>query len=101
LKIGADTLSVRLGSDWEAKLRKFLLWGARLSCAAAVMLTLVAPAEAKSCSERLKTCQGFCAKTENGSPGCLAKCGEYRQSCLASGCWESKYVSKECGFARQ
>jgi hypothetical protein len=97
LKISADTLSVRLGSDWEAKVRRFLLWGAGLSCAAAVMFTLASPADARSCSERLK----ICAKTEGGSPGCLAKCGEYRQSCLASGCWESKYVSKECGFARQ
>jgi hypothetical protein len=50
------------------------------------MFTLTARADARSCSERLKTCQGFCAKIESGSPGCLAKCGEYRQSCLASGC---------------
>jgi hypothetical protein len=74
---------------------------AGLGVAAALVLTLTAPADAKSCSERLKTCQGFCAKTESGSPRCLAKCGEYRQACLASGCWESKYVAKECGFARQ
>jgi hypothetical protein len=69
-----------------------------LGAAAALILAFAAPAEAKSCSERLKTCQGFCAKSEGGSPGCLAKCGEYRQACLASGCWESKYVSKECGL---
>ena len=94
-------LSVRWGPTGRQNCEKFLLWGARLSCAAALMFTLAAPADARSCSERLKTCQGFCAKTESGSRGCLAKCGEYRQSCLASGCWESKYVSKECGFARQ
>jgi hypothetical protein len=79
-------------------LRKF--WGAML-CAAALILALTTPGYAKTCSERLKVCQGFCARTESGSPACLAKCGEYRQACLASGCWESKYVSKECGFARQ
>jgi|HubBroStandDraft_2_1064218.scaffolds.fasta_scaffold156219_2 hypothetical protein len=82
-------------------MRKLSLWGAGLCAAAALVLALAAPADAKSCSERLKTCQGFCAKTEGGSPGCLAKCGEYRQACLASGCWESKYVSRECGFAKQ
>jgi hypothetical protein len=72
-----------------------------LDALAALVLTLSTPADAKSCTERLKTCQGFCAKTEGGSPRCLAKCGEYQQACLASGCWESKYVSRECGFARQ
>jgi hypothetical protein len=82
-------------------MRRFSLWGGALCVAMTMVLALSAPADAKSCSERLKTCQGFCAKTEGGSPGCLAKCGEYRQTCLASGCWESKYVSKECGFARQ
>jgi hypothetical protein len=82
-------------------LRKLSLWGAGLCAAGALVLALVGPAEAKSCSGRLRTCQGFCAKSESGSPGCLAKCGEYRQACLASGCWESKYVSKECGFAKQ
>ena len=85
----------------EADLRKLSLICAGLGAAAALVLALTARAEAKSCSERLRTCQGFCAKTEGGSPGCLAKCGEYRQACLASGCWESKYVSKECGFAKQ
>ena len=82
-------------------MRKLSLMGAGLCAALALILALSAPAEAKSCSERILTCQGFCAKTEGGSPGCLAKCREYRQACLASGCWESKYVSKECGFARQ
>ena len=56
---------------------------AELGAVAALVLALGAPADAKSCTERLKTCQGFCAKTEGGSPGCLAKCGEYRQACLA------------------
>jgi hypothetical protein len=82
-------------------MRNFSLWAAGLCATAALVLAVSSPADAKSCTERLKTCQGFCAKTEGGSPRCLAKCGEYRQACLASGCWESKYVSRECGFARQ
>ncbi len=64
-------------------------------------LALIAPADAKTCSERLKVCHRFCIKSESGSPGCVAKCGEYLQTCLASGCWESKYVDKECGLTRQ
>ena len=103
LQISVDTLSLRVrclcdrGGGFATTLaymrRARRRWGA--------VLALSAPAEAKSCSGRLKTCQGFCAKTEGSSPGCLAKCGEYRQACIASGCWESKYVSKECGFAKQ
>lgn len=30
-----------------------------------------------------------------------AALGGYLQTCLRSGCWESKYVDKECGFTRQ
>jgi hypothetical protein len=82
-------------------MRKLSLMRAGLCATAALVLALTAPADAKSCSERLRTCRGFWAKTEGGSPGCLAKCGEYRQACLASGWWKSKYVSKECGFAKQ
>jgi hypothetical protein len=44
---------------------------------------------------------GFCVKSESGSPACVAACSGYLQSCLASGCWESKYVDKECGFTRR
>jgi hypothetical protein len=31
----------------------------------------------------------------------MAVCSGYLQTCLSSGCWESKYVDKECGFTRQ
>jgi hypothetical protein len=65
------------------------------------MLSLTGPAEAKSCSERMQVCRGYCAKSLSNSPACLAKCGEFRQECLSSGCWESRIVAKECGFNRQ
>lgn len=76
-------------------------WTGAAGAIAALLISTAGPAEAKSCSDRLKTCQGYCAKSSGGSPACLAKCGEYRQECLSSGCWESKIVAKECGFARQ
>ena len=82
-------------------MRRLSLMRAGLCAAMTLVLALTAPADAKSCTERLKTCQRFCVKAESGSPGCLAKCGEYRQACLASGCWESKYVAKECGLVQQ
>jgi hypothetical protein len=66
-----------------------------------IPLLAIVPAEAKTCSERLGVCKRFCVKTESDSPGCLAACAGYREQCLASGCWESKYVAKECGFTRQ
>lgn len=77
----------------------------RLSFAAiatgVVTLLIVAPAEAKTCSEQLKVCQKFCTRSEGGSPACMSVCGGYLQACLNSGCWESKYVDKDCGFTRQ
>lgn len=57
--------------------------------------------EAKTCFDRLKVCQRFCVKSEAGSPACMSVCSRYLQACLASGCWESNYVDKECGFTRQ
>ena len=82
-------------------MRRLLLGIIVAGAAGMIALTLPAQAEAKTCSDRLKVCQRFCAKSESDRPGCLAKCGEHRQACLASGCWESKYVDKECGFTRQ
>ena len=64
-------------------------------------LAFVLPAEAKTCSERLSVCRKFCIRSEAGSPACMSACGGYLQTCLASGCWESKYVEKECGFTRK
>ena len=64
-------------------------------------LALASPAAAKTCSERLKVCQRFCVRSEGGSPVCMSVCAGYLQTCLASGCWESKYVEKECGLTRQ
>jgi hypothetical protein len=64
-------------------------------------LSIMGPAQAKTCSDRLKVCQKFCAKSEGGSPACMSVCGGYLQSCLKSGCWESKYVDKECGLTQQ
>ncbi len=74
---------------------------AAAGAAGVVALALIAPAEAKTCTERLSVCQKFCVKSESGSPACMAACSGYLQSCLASGCWESKYVDKECGFTRR
>ncbi len=66
-----------------------------------IAFALIGPAEAKTCSERLKVCQKFCVRSEGGSPACMSVCSGYLQSCLVSGCWESKYVDKACGFTRQ
>ncbi len=78
-----------------------------LSSAAAAILALILAlmlsdsAWAISCSERLQVCQGYCAKSMGDTPGCHAKCRQFRQECIVSGCWESKVVAKQCGFARQ
>ena len=82
-------------------MRRLLHWSVAAGAIGAVALAFVGPAHAKSCSERIEVCKRFCAKSEGASPGCLAACAGYREQCLASGCWESKYVAKECGFTRQ
>ncbi len=64
-------------------------------------LALTGPAAAKTCSEQLEVCQGYCARSEGGSPACLRVCGAYLRSCLGSGCWESKIVARQCGFERR
>jgi hypothetical protein len=82
-------------------MRGALHWSVAAGAVGVIALSLIGPAEAKTCSERLKVCQKFCARSEGGSPKCRAVCGQYLQRCLATGCWESKYVEKECGFTRQ
>jgi hypothetical protein len=62
---------------------------------------LTGAAQAKSCSDRLTTCQRYCEKSMPGSHGCLGKCDDYLQACRASGCWESKIAARECGLTRQ
>ena len=82
-------------------MRKLLHRTVAASAIGVIALLAIGPAGAKTCSERINVCKRFCAKTERDSPGCLAACAGYREQCLASGCWESKYVAKECGFTRQ
>ncbi len=68
-----------------------------VAIAGAVLAT--GAAEAKTCSDRLGACQRFRDKSRPGS--CQSKCGEYFQQGVATGCWESKIVARERGFARQ
>ncbi|MGA8444578.1 MAG: hypothetical protein WB766_05215 [Roseiarcus sp.] len=82
-------------------MRKLLHWSVGAGAIGVIALLAIGPAEAKTCSDRLRVCQKFCVRSEGGSPACMAVCGGYLQTCLNSGCWESKYVDKECGFTRQ
>ena len=67
----------------------------------ALVMALGGTAQAITCSERLQVCHGYCVKSMGDKPGCHAKCRQLDQECMASGCWESKIVAKQCGFARQ
>jgi hypothetical protein len=61
---------------------------------------LAGSAEAMTCSERQQVCHGYCAKSMGDTPGCHAKCLQFQQECIASGCCEGKVVARQCGFAR-
>jgi hypothetical protein len=82
-------------------MRRLLQSSVAAGAVGVVALALIGPAEANTCSDRLRVCQKFCVRSEGGSRGCMAVCGQYLQACLSTGCWESKYVDKECGFTRQ
>ena len=60
---------------------------------ALLLVTATPPAAAISCSEREQVCFGYCTKNEPG-PGCERVCRQIEASCLSTGCWESKIVTK-------
>ena len=74
---------------------------ASLIASIAAMVLLAEPGRAKTCSDRVTVCQGYCAKSESGSPGCLRACDKFLAECVASGCWESKVVARQCGFEKR
>jgi hypothetical protein len=67
----------------------------------ALLLALVTSAQAVTCSERLRTCHGYCVKSMGDTPNCHAACRRLDSACMSSGCWESKVVAKQCGLERQ
>ncbi len=67
----------------------------------AALFGLAGAAQAMTCSERQQVCHGYCVKSMGDTPGCHAKCRQFHEECMASGCWESKVVARQCGFARQ
>ncbi len=76
-------------------------WIMAVGATGALLIVLSGSAAAMTCSERLQVCHGYCVKSMGDTPGCHAKCRQLSQECMASGCWESKVVAKQCGFTRQ
>lgn len=72
-------------------------------CGVLVAAGLAGPAFAapKTCTGRQKVCLDYCAKNYAKSPGCTSNCGDSINECMSTGCWSSKLVAKECGFAKQ
>jgi hypothetical protein len=83
------------------KMRSLLCRGILAGASCALLLAVSQSAEAITCSERLQVCYGYCAKSMGDSPGCHAKCRQFHQECMSSGCWESRVVAKQCSFTRQ
>jgi hypothetical protein len=82
-------------------MKGLLCWSMAVGATGALLLALSGSAQAMTCSERLQVCHGYCVKSMGDSPGCHAKCRQIHQECMASGCWESKVVAKQCSFTRQ
>ena len=70
-------------------------------CLITALLAAPTTSFANSCSERQQVCLGYCAKSYNNAPRCLTACSNYMNECISTGCWESKIVSKQCGFTRR
>ena len=87
---------------WEARMRRRRYCSMTVAGVGALLLLAFSGlAQAKTCSERLEVCHGYCVKSMGDTPRCHAKCRQLHQECMASGCWESKVVAKQCGFERQ
>lgn len=82
-------------------MRSLRLNGPLAAAIVALILAAGGPAQAKTCSERLQVCDGYCVKSMGDTPPCHAKCRQFHQECMENGCWESRVVAKQCGFARQ
>src|SRR5579863_6523984 len=91
----------RQSPEQEKRMRSHLCNRMAVGAIGALLVALAGSAQAMTCSERLQVCQGYCAKSMGDTPGCHAKCRQFHQECMASGCWESKVVAKQCGFAPQ
>ena len=70
-------------------MRRLLCWIMAVGATAALHLALSGSAQAMTCSERLQVCHGYSVKSMGRAPGCHAKCRQFSQECMASGCWES------------
>jgi hypothetical protein len=72
-----------------------LLVGFLLSAAA------TPPALAMTCTERQQTCFAFCEKNRHNSPQCRGVCAGLLDTCMSTGCWESRITAKRCGISKQ
>ena len=72
------------------------------SLAAIVLAALAAtPAHAITCTDRQKVCFAYCEKNYHNAPRCRAACDGLLQTCMSTGCWESKVTARQCGITKQ
>ncbi len=81
-------------------MQRLLRWSVAAAAMGALMLALTGSAQAKTCSERLQVCHGYCVKAMGDRPAGTPSVATIIEF-MASGCWESKVVARECCFGRQ
>ena len=79
---------------------RFVL-GASLVLSVSVGSIASTPAFAITCTDRQQVCFAYCEKNYNNAPPCRATCGQLLNTCMSTGCWESKITAKQCGISRQ
>jgi hypothetical protein len=77
------------------------IFGLSLFVVPLVSALTVTSAFAITCSDRKQVCLAYCEKHYKSSPKCRDVCGELLNTCMATGCWESKITAKRCGISKQ
>ena len=77
------------------------IFGATLLLVLLVITFATTPALATTCSERRQVCLAYCEKNHHNVPKCVGVCDALLNTCISTGCWESKITAKRCGISRQ
>jgi len=74
-----------------------------LGVLAATILNISAttPSHAITCSDRQQVCFRYCEKNYANVPRCRAACGHLLNTCMSTGCWESKVTARQCGITKR
>jgi hypothetical protein len=81
--------------------QRFITGTAVLLVALILSIFAAAPSYAMTCTDRQKVCFAYCEKNYANAPRCRAVCEQLLNTCMSTGCWESKVTARQCGITKQ